>query len=148
MAEQYAHLVATRILTPRKIMNEILYGRAADKVFDTIRRAVGQAVEKSVEFVKPVVFLTLGNEKYEDIKRFIIGKLTRIVPRTAKNLEGYMERAMDLERTMANRMKALTPEEFETVLRSAFQEDEWLLILVGAILGGLVGLGQALFMIA
>jgi hypothetical protein len=43
-------------------------------------------------------------------------------------------------------MRKLTPEEFESVLRSAFQEDELLLILVGAVLGALVGLGQAIYM--
>lgn len=49
---------------------------------------------------------------------------------------------------MASRMKALPPEEFESILRSAFQEDELLLILIGAVLGALVGLGQAFYMLA
>ena len=36
--------------------------------------------------------------------------------------------------------------EFEGILRPIFQEDEWILILVGAILGALAGVGQLVFL--
>jgi len=43
-------------------------------------------------------------------------------------------------------MQQLTEEEFEGVLRPAFQQDEWILITVGAILGFLVGEMQVFLM--
>ena len=58
----------------------------------------------------------------------------------------YAEDALDLETTMREKMSELSPDEFEGVLRPAFQEDEWILILVGAILGGLAGAGQLVFL--
>lgn len=48
---------------------------------------------------------------------------------------------------MAEKMSQLPAREFEVILRSAFQEDEMLLIIVGAILGAVVGLGQLFFLI-
>jgi len=42
-------------------------------------------------------------------------------------------------------MKELSPEEFEGVLRPAYQQDEWKLILVGAILGMGAGFIQLYF---
>jgi len=45
-------------------------------------------------------------------------------------------------------MKDLPGEDFESLLRSAFQEDEWILIVMGAVLGAIVGLGQMFYMIA
>ena len=36
-------------------------------------------------------------------------------------------------------MRELTTEEFENLLRPAFQQDEWILITTGAVLGCLVG---------
>ena len=53
---------------------------------------------------------------------------------------------MEIEKTMAERMKQLSPEEFEHVLRTAFKEDELILILVGAAIGGMIGLMQTLVM--
>jgi hypothetical protein len=44
-----------------------------------------------------------------------------------------------VEKTIVDAMLALTPVEFEGVLRPAFQQDEWKLILVGGILGAIVG---------
>jgi hypothetical protein len=44
-------------------------------------------------------------------------------------------------------MKELTPEEFEGLLRPAFQQDEWILITVGAVLGFLVGELQVFIML-
>ena len=41
-------------------------------------------------------------------------------------------------------MKALPPDEFVGVLRPAFQEEEFTLIMVGAVLGGVAGLLQYL----
>ena len=40
---------------------------------------------------------------------------------------------------LVSKMQQLTDEEFEGVLRPAFQQDEWKLIAVGAALGFLVG---------
>ena len=148
VSEKYANLVATKILTPKKIMAEMFYGRATDQVLMFIRRSLSSTIEKSVNIAKPVLFLTIGNEKYEEIKKFIIGKLIRLVPRSTQGLEEYLGKALDLEATMASKMKKLSPPEFEDILRTAFQEDEYILILVGAVLGGLVGLAQALYMLA
>ncbi|WP_421711006.1 hypothetical protein [Alcanivorax sp.] len=47
---------------------------------------------------------------------------------------------------MAERMQALSSEEFQDLLRPAFQEDEWILIVVGGFLGAMAGVGQLLFM--
>jgi uncharacterized membrane protein YheB (UPF0754 family) len=64
-----------------------------------------------------------------------------------KHVESYAEDAMDIRNTLVTRMQQLTPEEFEGMLRPAFKEDEWSLIIVGAVLGFLVGEMQILFML-
>ncbi len=46
---------------------------------------------------------------------------------------------MDVRNTAITKMQELNEEEFEELLRPAFEEDEWILIAVGAALGFLVG---------
>ena len=147
VSKQYAHLVATRILTPKKIMAEILYGRAGEEVLNVVRRSVVIGVESASNLAKPLISLAMGEERYESIKTYIVAKFTALAPNTAVELEEYLEKAMDLEDTMYTRMRKLTKQEFEIILRSAFQEDELLLILVGAFLGAVVGLLQGLYYI-
>ena len=54
----------------------------------------------------------------------------------------YTEEALDLETTLRTKMQALPPWEFAGFLHPIFEEDEWKLITVGAVLGGLAGLAQ------
>ena len=50
------------------------------------------------------------------------------------------------ERLMSERMQALSSDEFQDLLRPAFQEDEWILIVVGGFLGAMAGVFQLVFM--
>jgi hypothetical protein len=54
----------------------------------------------------------------------------------------YTNRTMAIEDTLVERMSELSPRKFEGMLRPAFEEDEWILIAVGAGLGLAVGVFQ------
>ncbi|MFB6344805.1 MAG: DUF445 domain-containing protein, partial [bacterium] len=58
----------------------------------------------------------------------------------------YLEDSLDIGNTLSSKLKSLGPEEFEGILRPAFQEDEWLLIAVGAALGFIAGILQFIFL--
>ncbi|HMV41252.1 MAG TPA: DUF445 family protein [Leptospiraceae bacterium] len=148
VAEQYSKFVATKILNARNILEEILYGRAADEVFALIKKAVIRSFENTSQLAHPIITVTMGSEKYLEIREEIVKRMSEVAPKSIEKIEKYVEKATDIEETMASRMKALPPEEFESILRSAFQEDELLLIIIGAVLGAMVGLGQAVYMIA
>lgn len=148
VSKSYAHLVASHILTPANIMEQILYGKAADEIFGIVQKTVASAVDKTANLAKPVISLAVGSERYDQMKKYAVAKMTNLIPESSKKLEEYFEQAMDLENTMYDRMRKLEPEEFEAILRTAFQEDEFLLILIGAALGAAVGLGQGLYMVS
>jgi uncharacterized membrane protein YheB (UPF0754 family) len=147
VSKSYAKFVADNILTSRNILEEILYGKAADAVFNIIQNSVIQAVENTATLAQPVISMTVGAEKYKMIRSEIVRRMMALAPKSIERIEDYVTKAMNLEETMYFRMRKLSPQEFESVLRSAFQEDELLLILVGAVLGALVGLGQAISML-
>jgi hypothetical protein len=54
----------------------------------------------------------------------------------------YMEAAMDVEATMRAALQSMPPDDFINILRPAFQQDEWKLILVGGLLGAAAGAMQ------
>ena len=55
------------------------------------------------------------------------------------------ERAEVVETMLRVRMEELPSEKFQDLLRPCFQEDEWKLILLGAVLGLLAGIAQLVF---
>ena len=75
-----------------------------------------------------------------------VEKIMERLPATLKHVEKYAEDAMDIRNTLVSKLQQLTPAEFEGILRPAFQQDEWILIAVGAMLGFLVGELQVFLM--
>lgn len=78
------------------------------------------------------------------MSKALAAELVASMPEILKKAEPYLDESLDIKQTMSSKMVAMTPEEFEGVLRPAFQADERTLIMVGAILGFLVGELQVL----
>lgn len=138
----YSKLVSEKILTPKNILQELIFGKAADDLLFLIRNAIIKQIDQLSLLAKPLLFATGRLENYEAVKEQIALKMTEHAIANSSQLESYLGEALQLEKTMGDRMAALPPKEFESILRSAFQEDEMLLILVGAALGAVVGFCQ------
>ncbi|HCV17430.1 MAG TPA: DUF445 domain-containing protein, partial [Alteromonas sp.] len=54
----------------------------------------------------------------------------------------YANQALRVGDDLCERLQALRSEEFEGVLRPAYQQDEWKLIVTGAMLGMAAGVAQ------
>jgi uncharacterized membrane protein YheB (UPF0754 family) len=146
VSKGYANMIATRILSPRKIINTILFGKDSRNTFQVVRQNLEEALQKIENTAGPAINL-MGRHRYDQIKDFAEERVYQTVPRSVRRIESYLGEAMSLEETLYQKMCELSPEEFETVLRTAFQEDEIILILVGAFLGFCVGLFQAMVVV-
>jgi len=60
----------------------------------------------------------------------------------------FGDKAEEIRETLAERMAVMDASDYENVLRPAFQQDEWKLILAGAILGLGAGIAQVAFLFA
>lgn len=139
VSADYGTLVAEKILTPQHILEEILNGPYAEKLFALVQREVQQAIDDSASLARPFVTWTLGNDDYDRIKAEAVREVVARMPETLSHMTGYAEDAMAIRQTMVERLQGLSPRQFEAMLRPAFEEDEWILIAVGAALGLAVG---------
>lgn len=139
VAADYGSLVATEILTPQNILEEILTGPYAEKLFALVQAEVQRAIDSSASVARPFVTWTLGNDDYERIKAEAVREVVARMPQTLSHMTGYAHDAMAIQETLVTRLQNLTPRQFEGMLRPAFEEDEWILIAVGAALGFVVG---------
>lgn len=146
VAEQYGDLIAAEILTPSHIIEAILKGPSSDRLFALIARNVKNAVDDQTGLGLPFVTMTIGTKKYNAMKNTAVESMVERLPRTLREIEDYAEDAMDIRNTLKERMGTLTPKQFERMLRPAFEQDEWILISVGALLGMAAGIAQLVFM--
>ncbi|WP_370945116.1 DUF445 domain-containing protein [Amycolatopsis sp. cg5] len=147
VAADYGALIAEEVLTVRNVMEAVLTGPKSDKLFAMIQREVQRTIDQQASIAKPIVALTVGGKEYQQMKRAAAAKAIEYLPETVKHVEGYATDALDVRNTIVEKMQQLTPIEFEGILRPAFKQDEWKLIAVGAIIGGLVGELQVLLLL-
>lgn len=147
VSEAYARLITSDIVNSRNILRALFEGPYTDRLLQIVQRHVEDASEVYSAVPRPVTNLLIGNDDYEALKARIGEAIVEAVPGgPVYEVEGYAAEALDLENTLRERLKALPPDQFTGLLRPIFQEDEWKLIVVGAVLGCLVGVGQAAFL--
>ncbi len=147
VAADYAALISKQLLTPANMMEELFRGAFADRIMELIHKNVKRTVDDQAGIARPLVVYAVGSQNYIEMKKMIADRIMAQMPETMKHVESYAEDAMDIRNTLVTRMQDLTSEEFEGMLRPAFKEDEWSLIVVGAVLGFLVGEMQIHFML-
>jgi uncharacterized membrane protein YheB (UPF0754 family) len=146
VAAEYGALIAKELITPANIIKAVLTGPLSDNLFDMVQRHIQAMIDQEVGALQPIILFAVGSERYQEMKRTVAERVMERLPEALTHVEKYAEDALDIRNTLVNKMQELTPEEFEGLLRPAFQQDEWILIAVGACLGFLVGELQVIIM--
>ena len=147
VARQYGELIANEVLTVGNLLDALLRGPKSDRLAAMVSRMVASAVDEQAALAKPVLTMAVGGVRLREMEHAAAVKALEQLPATARYAEGYLTEAMDVAKMIEQRMLALTPLEFEGLLRPAFRQDEWKLIAVGGAIGFLVGELQVLLML-
>lgn len=144
VAEQYGALIARELITPHHLFEALLHGPLSDRVFAMVQRHVQRVVDAQTGVARPLVVLAVGTTRYQEIKGAVAQRVMDRLPETLAYVEDYTAEVLDIQTTLVRKMRDLTDEEFEQLIRPAFQSDEWILITVGAVLGFAMGELQVL----
>ena len=144
VAEVFCRIVTTDVMTVGTIMNAMMNGPKADRAKQLVKRHLKPFIEGGV--VRTLAQLTVGPSGYVDLKRSIEEKAFALSVEPFEDPVFNRDRGVIVERLFRERMESLSPEEFQDLLRPAFQEDEWILIAIGGALGFGAGLAQLILM--
>jgi len=145
VAAVWCKLVTTEIITLQHIMYAMLYGARADRARNLIQRHIKPIVDRVMASYTPAAQVVVGEETLEGIRESVGEKAVEVSTDPFDHWPFNRNRAERAEELLRERMESLPSEEFQQLLRPCFQEDELKLILLGALLGFLAGLGQLLF---
>merc|ERR1712241_546150 len=93
--------------------------------------------------------LALGKQFFTDLDRDLKAEMVEriaVAHSMHKVIERYIAISADIFRSNRDAMQRMPPSEFEKLLHPVFQEDEWILILLGGVLGAVVGIAQVHFL--
>jgi uncharacterized membrane protein YheB (UPF0754 family) len=142
VSDELARLIEEQVLTPHAIIETMVHGPFSDRFFLLIQQHVKIMMEEELGVFEPVALLAVGSSNYEKVQTVASEKLMDSLTDTLSYAEKYINETLNIGEILAEKLKELPPEEFEQVLRPAFQQDEWTLIGTGAALGAIAGILQ------
>jgi uncharacterized membrane protein YheB (UPF0754 family) len=140
VSDKFSHLAALEMMSVKNIMTEVLTGRRSDRTRILLKRHITPFMEGGV--IRTTLQLTIGPAAYAALKKTITEKAMSLSLQPVQDPRFNRERAVVIERIFAERMKLMSPKEFQDLLRPAFEEDEWIILVMGAVMGFAVGVIQ------
>lgn len=141
VAVEYAKIISIRILTAENVYDNILYGKASDRLSEIVQFHIQKIVDQVGDNYGNVMEV-MSKKRIDVIRNIVAFHFDYDFPIIIRKIYDYTEEALDIENTLRDKMSGLAPDEFQSFLRPVFQEDELKLILVGAFLGFVAGLVQ------
>jgi len=135
VADVYATIVADNIVTVRNIGNELLHGPRADRTRAMIQNALRPAVDRATGAVQPLVRMAVGPREYDSIRDSLALEGVDYTMTPLQDEEFNREQSRNVRKLIADRVREMSSRDFAELLRSGMREDEWLLVLHGAVLG-------------
>jgi uncharacterized membrane protein YheB (UPF0754 family) len=138
VSEVFAHITTRELITIKTIMTEMMYGSRKHRTRRIVKRHINTILETPL--VRTTLQVSLGLREYAQLKSDLIEKSIEMTMVPVGDPELNESRANKIYSLFRDRIAALTPLEFQNLLRPAFREDEWILI----VLGGVTGFGAGL----
>ena len=145
-ADELAALICEKVVDARAMLNYIVASahgsQGIDMVIEIYKKHVSNAIDKTVgplgniapSFVKDLV---------DGVKEDLIKISLEVLPKHTDKIAKYMDEMMKVQETLSWRLQRITPPEFERIIHPIFEEDEWILLVVGGFLGVVIGVLQA-----
>lgn len=145
---ELAKLVCSQIIDAKAMMEYMLISGSSagiDKVLEIYQTHIDRTIDQTVGMARSSIPMFVG-AGIDDVKKDVIDISLEILPQHATEIEKYIDEVMCVEETLSLRLSRVPPEEFEQIMHPIFQDDEWILLVVGGFLGVVIGLLQAYVM--
>jgi uncharacterized membrane protein YheB (UPF0754 family) len=139
VADVYSGIIAEDIVTMGNIGEELLQGRRSDRTRQMIETALRPAVDRAAGRVQPAVRVAVGARQYDAIRASVAAEAVEYTMSPLTDPEFTRRQSASVRALVAERMREMPPRDFQELLRTVMKEDEWLLLLHGAVLGLLGG---------
>jgi uncharacterized membrane protein YheB (UPF0754 family) len=142
IAKVYAGIIANDIVNMRNMGEELLHGPRSDRtrqmIEDAMRPAVDRAVGPSV--AREAVRVAVGTREYDRIRESVATEAVEYTMSPLTDSDFNVRQSTAVQSLIETRMREMSYPDLVELLRSAMKEDEWLLLLHGAVLGFVAGL--------
>jgi uncharacterized membrane protein YheB (UPF0754 family) len=142
VADVWARIISEKIVSLNNIGYELFHGPRGDRTCKMIEMLMRPVLDRSVGVARIPMRIALGPTAYDNMSRFAVSEAAGVASTAFLDEQFNRRQSAQIRALVAEKTRAMAPADFAEMLRSAIKEDEWLLILHGAVLGILAGLAH------
>jgi uncharacterized membrane protein YheB (UPF0754 family) len=135
VADVYARIVSEEILTVAEFGQELLHGPQSDRTRVLIESAMRPAIDRAVGPARVAVRAAVGSREYDALRDAFAAEPVDKIMGPLSDPQFSAEQSKTMASLIRERMREMPSRDFGEMLRTATREDEWLLLLHGAVLG-------------
>lgn len=147
ISRQYGEIAASEIITPQNLIEYLTRGETGNRISAQVMETVSSQIDQNMPLLEQMFQVEATPEQVQAVKVAVLTTLLSAIPEVQPDLEKYLAARLDVEETVYGKLSSLSKPEFERILRGVLEEDEWILVAIGGVLGGLVGLAQGLIIL-
>jgi uncharacterized membrane protein YheB (UPF0754 family) len=140
VAGVYAKIIADEIVTIGNLGRELLEGPRADRTRYLIETAVRPSVDGALGPARAAVRVAVGTSEYDAIRESVGREAVDYTLTPLQDEQFNARQGAAVRELITARMKEMPSTDFAEMLHTAIKQDEWMLLLHGAVLGFGAGL--------
>lgn len=145
VSQEFADVFSTNFLSSGALVEHLWMGPRAHQFHRLVRRHVREAFDRNL-LAKLVTKITVNGQKYREAETKSIDLAVEEIKRTLDIPAFNVKVTKPIRQLIGERMAALSSRDFQQLLLPAFEQDQYLVVLVGGVLGGLIGLAQLVWL--
>ena len=148
ISSDYGRIAATEILTPANILARLTEGTAGSEIARTVLEVATERIDAQRPMLDAIAGVPVTDEQIDAVKLLVLQRVLEQVPEVQPEIEAFLADSLDVQGLVEGKLSSLSKPEFERLLRGIFEQDEWILIVIGGALGLFVGLLQGALVLA
>ncbi len=134
-AEVYAEIISTDVITLQNIGDFLLEGPRSDRTKQMLASALRPAIDRAAGPLRGAVRVAVGERQYDQIRESVTAEAVGRTITPFRDEEFGRQQAGRIKELITARTRELPASDFVDMMRSAVEEDEWLLYAHGAVMG-------------
>jgi uncharacterized membrane protein YheB (UPF0754 family) len=142
LADQLSALVSRELLSFTELEAKITHPDNFKKIMPTVEEHVDDFLRNKLKEAFPMIGMLIGDRTISTLKTIFMNELETMFPVIMKAYMQNLQKELDVEKLISEKIAAFTPDKLETMLYENMGKELRLAGLVGLLLGLLIGLIQ------
>ncbi len=141
-AEKLGKLVSQELLSFSDIEKKISNPDNIEKLMPFVETHIDHFLRVKLAEEMPMIGMFIGDKTINQMKAIFIKELQSLFPSMMENYMGQLEKDLDLEKSVINKVSGFSSDKLEEILQAIMSKEFRFVEIIGGVLGFIIGLLQ------